>query len=457
MYIAWHDCCKINETIGWGSMKKIKQLISLLLCLVICIGVPSTAYAKNFKVSTLESATFYHAQSIVPPVDQENIILPYYFKSSYPQYKYEVYQFYSDYISLEDGDIVTISVVLNHGKSCRYLSWRDSFIDIFSNNYGDPIVIGGEDCTYDSNTGTFKATFSVERGGNDLYLFFQAFEPVLTSYDPSVTFAFGVTDIIIDVKSEQSGFFDKVSDFFGKLFDDLTNWFNNLFEWLRDIRDNAVQLGNNLKSWFSDLSNNIKGFFTDLTNNIKEQFTKMINNLKTFFADVGQWFDEIGDRIGNFFTNLWNNITITINGITDGVREWWQGIVDWFNSLFKISDGYFDEYGSKWDEWFAEHFGIAYQAITLVDEIITRINDGLSKGSMSVVTFPPISFTIGDRPIFLNLPKKLDLNQFYNQDSMLANLLTMFRIMSSAIILICLVNYAHKFINNNVLQSEGDG
>lgn len=441
-------------------MKKIKQILSLLLCLIVCIGVPSTVFGADDSINTFEFLENPYRYSEIHGVMREPIDYGDGYLSGYTWSEYGTTRGYGNVIvypikgnkeynfNVSKGDKLTFKYDIPFLSVCPN-AYYDFYISDAENLHADDIYDSGYK-NFNGTTGTITYTFKSPATVKVRFSIFpnkQSTDNVVLSFN----------NLSIDIVSEQSSFFDRAGQFFDDLFKDLKAWFNSLFEWLRDIRDNAVQLGNDLKSWFSDLSNNIKGFFTDLTNNIKEQFTKMINNLKTFFADVGQWFSEIGDRIGEFFADLWNNITVTINGITDSVREWWQGIVDWFNSLFKVSDGYFEEYGSRWDEWFSAHFGIAYQAISLIDDIINSINNGLSKGNISVVTIPNLVFSVDGMPVLIARQSSINLKTFYNEHSMLANLLTMVRMMSSAVIIICLVNYAHKFINNNVLQSEGDG
>lgn len=418
-------------------MKKIKQILSLLLCLIICIGLPLTVQAAEYHPTKVKinfvraDNTGYYGYDGSIPYGVNSV-------SINEIQNLNFYVFTASGIKVNSGDVVNISV---RNTYSRYsYSFTPQYRIIASDSNGDTIYLHCSKCIYENYT--FKLVdISIPRDCQ-IENFQIGFDPRTVQYKDwtnSQVCGIGFSDCTIEVESEQTGFFNSIKEFFQQLFEKLTNGLDNI--------------GN----WFTELGNKIKSFFTELGNNIKEQFTNMINNLKTFFADVGQWFSEIGDRIGEFFANLWNNITVTINGITDGVKEWWQSIVDWFNSLFKVSDGYFEEYGSRWDEWFSAHFGIAYQAISLIDDIINSINKGLSKGNISIVTVPHLLFFVGDEPIYIARQTSLNLKSFYNEHSMLANFLTMFRMMSSAVIIICLVNYAHKFINNNVLQSEGDG
>lgn len=435
-----------------GTRALFVKFLCIILCLVTCIGVPSTAYAKTSSVKKLDSFVFYNTDSTVPDVEGDAVTIPYWFKSSYPQYKYRNYQFYSDYFTAEDSDVITISIQLNNGQSSRYLSWEDFAINVRSNNYGNPITVAECDVTYDASISTFIATGTVSSGGNDLYLSFYAYNPTLTSNSPSVTFSFGVTDITIDTKSEQSGFFDKVSDFFQGLFDRLTAWFDSLFQWLRDIRDNASEGFSNIGNWFTELGNNIKSFFTDLTNNIKEQFTKMINNLKTFFADVGRWFSEIGDRIGEFFSNLWNNITVTINGITDSVREWWQGVVDFFHSLFVPEDGYFDKYKQDWEDWARLHFALFYDVMDFVDYFLSEFE--LEDINNLVITIPKMQLPILDKFVFID-ETSVELGNLYNSHTSFKYFYDLYRICFSAACYFLLIKYLQKTLSE-IITGDGD-
>lgn len=316
-------------------MKKVKIVLSFILCFILFVGAPSTAYAKTVSITNVDVLIYTGSVDGLPDVEANDVSIPHYFKNNYPQIKYQRYQLYSDTFQISEGDTIDVNIVLNYGKSCRYISWESSTFSVFTELDNGMALCDTDNDTafYNSETGTIHFTTTVKNVVGDCYICWYGDYPALTSDSPSVTFSFGVTDFTIDVKSEQSVFFDKVSDFFQGLFDKLTAWFDSLFQWLRDIRDNASEGFSNIGNWFTELGNKIKSFFTELGNNIKEQFTNMINNLKSFFADVGQWFKDIGDKIGGFFEKLWNRIWW---GNENGESEYQKPVIN--NKLNDILD-----------------------------------------------------------------------------------------------------------------------
>lgn len=318
-------------------MKKVKIVLSFILCFILFVGAPSTAYANTSSVKNVDILVQdSNGEKYAPTVRVDNVSIPYYAKSSGKQIFYHSYSIgQSDSIKLDDGDIITVTISLNHFEQSRYKSWEISGFEVLSayGDYFDSCDTGDGRGFYDPSTSTLTYTTTVDNVGDYCWVNWYGLNPTLSSYDSSITLAFGVTDFTIDVKSEQSGFFDKVSDFFQGLFDKLTAWFDSLFQWLKDIRDNASEGFSNIGNWFTELGNKIKSFFTELGNNIKEQFTNMINNLKSFFADVGQWFKDIGDKIGEFFEKLWNRIWW---GNENGESEYQKPVIN--NKLNDILD-----------------------------------------------------------------------------------------------------------------------
>ncbi len=441
-----------------GNRALFVKFLCIILCLVTCIGIPSTAYANTSSVKNVDILVQdSNGEKYAPTVRVDNVSIPYYAKSSGKQIFYHSYSIgQSDSIKLDDGDIITVTISLNHFEQSRYKSWEISGFEVLSayGDYFDSCDTGDGRGSYDPSTSTLTYTTTVDNVGDYCWVNWYGLNPTLSSYDSSITLAFGVTDFTIDVKSEQSGFFDKVSDFFQGLFDRLTAWFDSLFQWLRDIRDNTSEGFSNIGNWFTELGNNIKSFFTDLTNNIKEQFTNMINNLKTFFSDVGKWFKDIGDRIGDFFTNLWNNITVTINGITDGVKEWWQGVVDFFHSLFVPEDGYFDKYKQDWEDWARLHFALFYDVMDLFDDIFDGIFTGFTDTNSLVITIPEMQLPVLNKFVFIK-ETSIDLGTLYESHNAFKYFYDMYRICFSGFSYFLLIKYLQRTLSE-VIAGDGD-
>lgn len=433
------------------------KFLCIILCLVTCIGIPSTVFGADDSINTFEFLENPYRYSEIHGVMREPIDYGDGYLSSYTWSEYGTTRGYGNVIvypikgnkeynfNVSKGDKLTFKYDIPFLSVCPN-AYYDFYISDAENIYADDIYDSGYE-NFNGTTGTITYTFKSPATVKVRFSIFpnkQSTDNVVLSFN----------NLSIDVVSEQSSFFDRAGQFFDDLFKDLRAWFNSLFEWLRDIRDNAVQLGNDLKSWFSDLSNNIKGFFTDLKNNIKEQFTNMINNLKTFFSDVGQWFEDIGDRIGDFFTNLWNNITVTINGITDGVKEWWQGVVDFFHSFFVPEEGYFDKYKQDWEDWARLHFALFYDVMDLFDSIFDGIFTGLTDTNSLIITIPEMQLPVLNKFVFIK-ETSIDLGTLYDSHNAFKYFYDLYRICFSGFSYFLLIKYLQRTLSE-VITGDGD-
>lgn len=297
-------------------MKKVKQILSLLLCLIICIGLPSTVQAAEYQPTKIminfvrsDNSGTYQAKDYIPyGVNYGNI-------NEIKQLNFTV--FTDGSISCNSGDLVNISIKQTYNRYAYSFSMPApySYIRATDKN-GNEFRIAEGKGVYENYNFKF-VDVSIPRDCTIDSIVF-AFDPRGIQYKDwtnSQACGIGFSDCTVTVESEQTGFFNSIKEFFQQLFEKLTNGLDNI--------------GN----WFTELGNKIKSFFTELGNNIKEQFTNMINNLKSFFADVGQWFKDIGDKIGEFFEKLWNRIWW---GNENGESEYQKPVIN--NKLNDILD-----------------------------------------------------------------------------------------------------------------------
>lgn len=416
--------------------QKSKGIISFILSLILCFSFfPSTVYAKGYNVSKVNMSVD-SGNDDGRYITVSDVSVPYWLKSIYDQDEYyyiSIGQSVNDAIELSDGDTISVSISINNNAPSRYLSFNYIDFSVLS-SYGDSFKscdTGDGKGSYDASTSTFTYTTTVDNVGDYCWVYLDLIGPTVTSSSAKETFIIGCTDFVINVESEQTGFFNSVKEFFQQLFDKLTSGLDNIGSWFSE-------LGNNIKSWFSELGDKLSDFFSDLVSNIKEQFTNMINNLKTFFSDVGQWFSEIGDRIGSFFTELWENITIKVEGITESISEWWQSIVDFFRSLFVPEDGFFDKYKEDWETWARLHFALLYDVKDVLDGFFDAFNVGGTPDDY--ITIPEIKLP------FLNnktiVPEtRFDLTDFIHSSEVIYSMYQIFQILVTCIGFFLIVKY----------------
>lgn len=270
-----------------GHRALFVKFLCILLCLITCIGLPSTVQAAEYN-PTKTKLNFVRADNAGYYSYDENIPFGKNTVSINEIRQVNFTVFTETGIKCNSGDSVNISIKQSYNRYAY--SFTPQYIISASDTNGKDFFLHCSKCIYENYT--FKLVdISIPRDCEISYIQI-AFDPRSIQYKDwsnSQVCGIGLSDCTVTVESEQTGFFNSIKEFFQQLFEKLTSGLDNI--------------GN----WFTDLGNNIKSFFAELTKSIKEQFTNMINNLKTFFADVGQWFKEIGDRIGQFFTNLWNN------------------------------------------------------------------------------------------------------------------------------------------------------
>lgn len=302
-------------------MKKFKSVLVFLLSLIIVFSAfPSTVFAENYKYSSVERIS---AGAGFDNYAKTDVTLPYTLSVDRAQKDFNtIYINTGKPFKLSSGDNFTITVRIG-ATATRY---KDFEIINFGfqgfageESLNDDFLQTGYQKYYDYNTSSIIFTGVSERDLTECYFNVWIQNPIVSPESLNKNFSFTVHSVTVDVESEQSGFFNKVSNFFSDLFNRLTSWFDNLFQWLKDIRDGNVSFAESVKTLFSNITNSIKGFFSELgtkltdgfknlTNSISTFFTNLGNNLKDWFDDVGQWFTDIGDRIGEFFTSLWNKI-----------------------------------------------------------------------------------------------------------------------------------------------------
>lgn len=236
-----------------------------------------------------------------------------------------------------------------------------------------------------------------------------------------------------DVSSESSSLLNKIIDFVKGIFE-------NLKELPSKIGDFFSNLSNSLKQWFADVGD----WFSNLGDNLKQWFTNLGDNLRQWFANVGDWFSSLGDKIGGFFTDIFNKIK------------------EFFTSLFKPHDGFFDEVRNDLDAYLAAHLGIAYTAIPAILEFTKRIFTDVSTAYQSapMITLPAINIPIGNDTIHLLDPVSVNLDDVYQADSNMQNVISIFFGISDTLLnvgaFICFCRVVYKKFVNKVGVEGGD-
>lgn len=426
----------LDDGLGYGNSKDNPRAVGKL---------PLQCSSKNFSANDFQSSEFWTGESFVSFDDiSNNCIVNVTFLISNLRY---------------NGASGTAKLDVSSGPysfatnnlSSKYVSGEGTYVTATFNNVVTPDK-SSEDYTYNK-----AFYFSANITGLSCHK---------SSDMAAKPFYLTISSLTYDVESEQSGFFNKVSNFFSDLFGRLTAWFDSLFQWLKDIRDGNISFSESVKSLFSNITNNIRDFFSELgsklsegfsnlTKNISNFFTNLTNSLKDWFNNVGKWFSEIGDRISSFFTNLWNNITGTVTDITSSVQAWWQSVCDWFKALVTVDEGYFDEYQAKWLTFFEDHFGFAWQSIELMRSFIDLLSDMARDGRASgVIEIPAIPFPFVEGKMLLPATT-FDFNVFIHQNSFFEDIIYTVRILSSGIFIFATAMFGYSFIRK-ILGMNGD-
>lgn len=444
-------------------MKKFKSVLVFLLSLIIVFSAfPSTVFAENYKYSSVERIS---AGAGFDNYAKTDVTLPYTLSVDRAQKDFNtIYINTGKPFKLSSGDNFTITIRIG-ATATRYKDFEiinfnfQGFAGEESLNNG--FLQTGYQKYYDYNTSSIIFSGVSERDLTECYFNVWIQNPIVSPENLNKNFSFTVHSVTVDVESEQSGFFNKVSNFFSDLFNRLTSWFDNLFQWLKDIRDGNVSFAESVKTLFSNITNSIKGFFSELgtkltdgfknlTNSISAFFTNLGNNLKDWFDDVGEWFKDIGDRIGNFFSSLWDNISDSISSITNAVSDWWQSVKDFFHSLFVPEDGFFDNYKQNWEKWAKEHFALFFDVEEIFDMLFGFFQgDDMEPG----IVIPEIKLPFFNNPVII--PRTtFYFSQLLNQHPMIKRIYDLFQIAFSAIVYGLLLVYLQKTFSKIITNDE---
>lgn len=231
-----------------------------------------------------------------------------------------------------------------------------------------------------------------------------------------------------------------------------TGLLNTILEWLQNIRDKIVDLPNQFGSFITDLKTNMSSWFTDLGNNIKSTFTELSNNLKDWFKNVGDWFSNLGESIGNFFSNLWDNISSSVDNIKLDISNWWNSVKEWFHNLFVPEDGWITDYRFRLSSFLDTHLGLIYQAPQLISSIIYIVSKSFNTPANGKVIIPEIKLPFNN--IKLCDYTEFDLNTIINSNERFKWFYNTFKLASSAIILLLVINYCRKELEEFLKDRE---
>lgn len=405
---------------------KLKAFLSFFLSLIIVFTVtPATVFASEYEFNTAHVIFSYGTLDSPTSFKEYDKSLPNSFTEGIISQIGFVQISTDTSIRCSSGDVINVTVGQSYSRyGYSFNCVRGTIRGIDSS--GNTIYLADGTGIYDAEEHAFKyVDVSVPRDCTIEFISF-GFEPQKVRYDgwtTSQACALRLTDFSVTVESEQSGFFNKVADFFKQLFEKLSSGLENI------------------GSWFSDLGDKIGNFFSNLISNIQEQFTKMINNLKDFFSDVGQWFKDIGDRIGEFFSNLWDNISGKFEEFGNKISSWWQSVVNFFHSLFVPEPGYFDTYKANWETFIQNHFGMLYQSIEIVENVFNYLSTlGANDYSFTV---PEIRLPFFNNPVIV--PKtRFNFNSIISQHSQIKFVYNTFQTMVTFICFIGLAIFAKK-------------
>lgn len=481
-------------------MKKTKNLISLLLCLLIAfIGLlPVNVYAYE----NVSYNQFMEEMGVIPLSDDTITIRAN--TSSSSQYFNGFGTFSNSWLQKNITEVNINASLYGDWNSDKLASFYfnlplfmrkyksfDCKVSFYDKSTSTPVLVDSKNYNVSFGSNSSDVSFT-ENGSTNLLL---AFKEIELPYDVSnciglyITiknikysgiilnsekFSFGVTstnskqtsqqgfiknvieylkDLLNSIKnlpsnilSIISGLGDRIENFFNSLKTDISSNFTNL---TKSISGGLTNLKNSISGFFTNLTNSLRGWFenigkwfTDLGNNIKLWFTNLTNNLKTWFDNVGKWFSD-----------LWKNFSDMFNNIIDDVNNWWDGVVEWFQNLFIVPDGYMDEYLAKIQRWFEEHFGFLYQSITIIGTIINSFVIIFSGDGSGVISVPEIRLPWGNHIILHSTIFSFD--DVINSNSQLKWVFGMIRTMSSAILLVTFFNFA-KNKWNEILKDRSD-
>lgn len=402
-------------------MKKLKFILSVLLSFLIVFSVfPSTVYAdSNFEFDNITYTFTSKYNNTYGSTVSNNVVV-----SSDPIFVKNIsdFSFLSDItFSGSRGDklLVTIDVT-----KCTFTNWLLDTTISFNKN--DLKYSGGDSCYYRLNQSETSHTFEFELLKD------------LSNYQLSV---FGVCSYMSYSSSLADTFLQLSINGNYSVTDEKTGLLNSILEWLENIRDKIVNLPGEFGSFITDLKTNLSSWFNDLKSNISQ-----------WFSDVGDWFVDLGDNIGSFFTDLWDNISLKFETINTDISNWWQGVKDWFHSLFVPEDGWVEDYKKRIDSFLAVHLGMVYEAPRLISSIFTLILGAFKKpanGSVIIprITVPGTSYVLVDYTEF-------NLNTIINSNERFKWMYDTFKIASSAILFLFVLNYCRKELDEFLKDRE---
>lgn len=457
-----------------GHRALFSKLLCFLLSFVLFFSVfPTTAFAK---VNTVSEATVHYYTGGASSTTLKNEMPFTVQNSNVLQNNVDrIFVVQSNSIELDDDDSITVKILLADNGSSRYRDFENITFSVYS-YYGKTAKqctfteyeldgsIGSNKyiynrgnseatITYDRTSSTLTYSTTVSDVGDSCYIQLYLENPYVNTSD-SETFRFRLSSFSIDVETSDTGFKNKISEFFGNLFERLTQWFNDLFQWLKDIRDGNISFAESVKTLFSNITDNIRNFFNELGTKLSDGFNNLIDNLKTAFENIGDWFTDLWNNIHDFFRELWNDFAEAVNNIAAGVVEWWEGIVEFFHSLFVPEDGYFDKYKQDWETWAREHFALFYDVMDIVDNIFDMFVTGFSESSSLVITIPEMELPVLNHPVFIE-KTTFDLGEFINSHNTFKYLYNIYRIAFSGACYFLLLKFLQKTLSE-VIAGDGD-
>lgn len=400
-------------------MKKFKFILSVLLSFLIVFSVfPSTVYADytndlsfNFEFESSYGNKYVKTAKSNVSVTSEPIFVK----------NLETASISSGFnVSCERGDLVTVNFEI---VKTNLFDYRGQF----GINFDDTI-------------------FKIKSGSDVVILSdgYNEFSCVFECLRDTTNYHFNLVGYITPISYNESvkdSYFTITCSGNYSVTDEKTGLLNSILEWLENIRDKIVNLPSEFGSFITDLKTNLSSWFNDLKSNISQ-----------WFSDVGDWFVDLGDNIGGFFTDLWDNISLKFETINTDISNWWQGVKDWFHSLFVPEDGWVEDYKKRIDSFLATHLGMVYEAPRLISLIFTLILGAFNKpanGSVIIprITIPGTSYVLIDYTEF-------NLNTIINSNERFKWMYDTFKIASSAILFLFVLNYCRKELDEFLKDRE---
>lgn len=417
-------------------MKK-KKILSLLLAFSILITglLPITAYASTYYGSTVSGSFIYLVNGNREIKSSGKVSLPWSkTMETYQQNQIQSFTLRMDTpISWDVNDVVDVSVVLYGGGRYKNLKATVSW-------WNEGGVVWSEPAQYDYSTGTISIHRTMENACENL-----TFSVTCSNFEyfdaATVPFYIKVTSWNVSTKSEKTGFFENVGNWFKELFNKLQTGIDNIGSWFSQLFSKIQQGIDSIGEWFKQLGNDIKSWFKELSDNIKQWFQNLVDNLSQWFENVGQWFRD-----------LWNNITVTIDNITDSIRNWWQSVVDWFHSLFVPEEGYMEQYKQNWQNWLEEHLGFLYESFVLLDDLISIFIEDMERTGNFVIHIPELKLPWNNYVILE--AREFDYAALINSNDILQSVFTMFRMVCSCLMCLFIV-YLGKRKFEKIMEMKG--